>query len=305
MKGYLKAIISILTTFVVLILIINIILTKSIELSYNDEPENQVILSNINIHYRTAGKKTLPPVLLIHGYQTSSEAFSGIIPSLSEKYRVIAIDLIGFGLSDKSPNLDYSDENMAKLCNQLMKYLGYDKYYVLGHSMGGEVALSISGLFPEKVQKLVLIDVVEFSCKQYHGIPPKLFSSISPFLMKEASVNYFAQLIFYSECFFNKDYIDFDFFEKNLYYNRKISKETLSAINKVYYSEAGKEPAVNVKSKTLILWGTNDKIAPLDNGYKLNGQIKDSSLVIFQNCGHIPFIEVRDSFLSALFKFLG
>lgn len=304
MKVFLKSIISIIATFVVSILIINIILTKSVELSYNDEPENQITLSNINIHYRIAGKDSLFPLLLIHGYQASSESFNKILPYLSEKYRVIAIDLIGFGLSDKSPNLDYSDENMAKLCNQLMKHLGHDKYYVLGHSMGGEVALTISTLFPEKVQKLVLVDVVEFSCKQYHGIPRSLFTNISPFLMKEASVNYFAQLIFYSECFFNKDHIDFDFFEKNLYYNRKISKETLSAINKIYCSEMGKEPAINVKSKTLILWGANDKVATLDNGYELNDQIEGSSLVIFQNCGHIPFTEARDAFLNALFKFL-
>ncbi|GIM29044.1 alpha/beta hydrolase [Clostridium polyendosporum] len=305
MKKFLKTILGILATFVVLILIINIVVTKRVELSYNDEPENQIAINNTNIHYRATGNELLPPLLLIHGYQTSSEIFSEILPSLSEKYRVIAIDLIGFGLSDKSPNLDYSDENIANLCNKFMKRLGYDKYYVLGHSAGGEVALSISTLFPEKVQKLVLVDIVEFSCKQYLGIPPSFFANISPLLLKEASVNYLGQLIFYSQCFFNKDYIDFDFFEKNLYYNRKISKETLSAISKIYCSEMGKEHAINVKSKTLILWGVNDKIATLDNGYKLNDQIKDSSLVIFQNCGHIPFIEARDSFLSALFKFLG
>ena len=104
--------------------------------------------------FRMAGSG--PALLLIHGIGDDSSTWQEVIPHLAEKYTVIAPDLLGHGRSDK-PRADYSVAAYANGMRDLLSVLGIDKVTVVGHSLGGGVAMQFAYQFPGKVERLVLV----------------------------------------------------------------------------------------------------------------------------------------------------
>ncbi|MGB3773255.1 MAG: alpha/beta hydrolase [Rhodococcus sp. (in: high G+C Gram-positive bacteria)] len=104
--------------------------------------------------FRMAGEG--PVVLLIHGIGDSSETWTDVLPHLASKYTVIAPDLLGHGLSDK-PRADYSVAAYANGIRDLLVTLGIESVSVVGHSLGGGVAMQFGYQFPEMVERLVLV----------------------------------------------------------------------------------------------------------------------------------------------------
>jgi pimeloyl-ACP methyl ester carboxylesterase len=95
-------------------------------------------------------------VLLIHGIGDSSETWSPVIPGLARHYRVIAPDLLGHGASDK-PRGDYSVAGYANGMRDLLSVLGIERVTLVGHSLGGAVAMQFAYQFPERTERLVLV----------------------------------------------------------------------------------------------------------------------------------------------------
>ena len=131
------------------------------------------IVDGFEMHYREmkpadmALSKT--PLVLIHGLMGSSKDFEHIQPALALQRVVIAVDLPGFGRSDKDPALDFSKASMSRLVAGLMASLGYERYEVLGHSMGGEVAQRIALEYPDQVTGLILLDSAGLAEKRQIG----------------------------------------------------------------------------------------------------------------------------------------
>ena len=104
--------------------------------------------------FRMAGKG--PTVLLIHGIGDSSETWADVMPQLAEHYRVIAPDLLGHGASDK-PRGDYSIGAHANSMRDLLSVLGIERATLVGHSLGGGVAMQFAYQYPERTERLALV----------------------------------------------------------------------------------------------------------------------------------------------------
>lgn len=104
--------------------------------------------------YRVAGDG--PPLLLIHGIGDNSSTWEPLIPLLAQKYTVIAPDLLGHGLSDQ-PRADYSVAAFANGMRDLLSVLSFDRVTVIGHSLGGGVAMQFCYQYPQMVERLVLV----------------------------------------------------------------------------------------------------------------------------------------------------
>src|SRR4051794_34992005 len=104
--------------------------------------------------YRIAGSG--PPLLLIHGIGDSSATWRTVMPLLARRHLVIAPDLLGHGLSAK-PRADYSVAAYANGLRDLLGVLDIDQVTLIGHSLGGGVAMQFAYQFPEKTQRLVLV----------------------------------------------------------------------------------------------------------------------------------------------------
>jgi pimeloyl-ACP methyl ester carboxylesterase len=112
-------------------------------------------IDGIRIHYQEKG--TGPPLVLIHGYTSLTYTWREVFEPLSKSFRVIAVDLKGFGFSSK-PDGDYSRRAQAVLVAHLLDHLHIEKAWLCGNSMGGEVALNVALANPQHVAGLILID---------------------------------------------------------------------------------------------------------------------------------------------------
>lgn len=160
----------------------------------------------INIAYQIAGEG--PPLLLLHGFPQTKVIWHRVAPELSKKFTVIATDLRGYGDSSK-PNSkpdhsNYSKRAMSSDQSQLMKQLGFNTYFVVGHDRGGRVAHRLAADHSSEVQKLMVLDIAPtlamyeqthmlfaksywhwFFLIQKHPIPETLISGNTEFLMKQ------------------------------------------------------------------------------------------------------------------------
>jgi pimeloyl-ACP methyl ester carboxylesterase len=117
--------------------------------------ENEITLHGHRVSYRTAGDS--PDVLvLIHGITGSSATWADVMPALGERYTVVAPDLLGHGQSAK-PIGDYSLGAYASGIRDLLGALGHERVTVVGHSLGGGVAMQFAYQFPERCERLVLV----------------------------------------------------------------------------------------------------------------------------------------------------
>lgn len=160
----------------------------------------------INIAYQIAGEG--PPLLLLHGFPQTKVIWHRVAPELSKKFTVIATDLRGYGDSSK-PNSkpdhsNYSKRAMSSDQSQVMKQLGFNTYFVVGHDRGGRVAHRLAADHSSEVQKLMVLDIAPtlamyeqthmlfaksywhwFFLIQKHPIPETLINGNTEFLMKQ------------------------------------------------------------------------------------------------------------------------
>ena len=281
--------------------IVNKILDQKIEREYASDLTKDVhsqIVDGASIAYRVHGNGQ-ETILLIHGLMGSSHDFAGLWPDLSRTRTVVSIDLIGFGLSDKSTKLDYSKENMAKLCGQLMLDLGYDKFTVLGHSMGGEVALNVAILFGQSVQKLILVDSAGTEDLQ------RGFTRPVPVWMIEGIVkNYLVQRIYFPAAFADRAQATSERFNQFYFFNRQIPGETLQKLIADNDSGRLKTRLGEIDQPTLVVWGRDDKVIPLEQACRFTSDLPQSELVVIDAAGHLPFIEKKEETLQAINSFL-
>jgi pimeloyl-ACP methyl ester carboxylesterase len=124
--------------------------------SHDEVRHGTVLLHGHRITYRYAGDPALPVVLLVHGLTSSSATWDPVIPALAEHAHVIAPDLLGHGRSDK-PETDYSLGALASMLRDLLERLGHDRATVVGHSLGGGVALQFAYQFHEYCERIALV----------------------------------------------------------------------------------------------------------------------------------------------------
>ncbi|WP_163409999.1 alpha/beta fold hydrolase [Flavobacterium ajazii] len=116
---------------------------------------NQILYKNTKISYSDTGNGTA--IVLLHGFLENKKMWKDYVSLFSETYRVITIDLLGHGESDSLGYVHEMEDN-AKVVNEVLEHLKIKKATILGHSMGGYIALAFAELFPEKLQKLVLLN---------------------------------------------------------------------------------------------------------------------------------------------------
>jgi predicted dithiol-disulfide oxidoreductase (DUF899 family)/pimeloyl-ACP methyl ester carboxylesterase len=118
--------------------------------------KTDVTLHGHRVAYRVAGDPALPVLLLVHGITSTSATWDPVIPALAERAHVIAPDLLGHGDSDK-PRGDYSLGAFASGLRDLLHHLGHEQVTVVGHSLGGGVAMQLAYQYPEHCDRLVLV----------------------------------------------------------------------------------------------------------------------------------------------------
>jgi pimeloyl-ACP methyl ester carboxylesterase len=256
-----------------------------------------VTIYGAKIHYVEAGSG--PAVILLHGLGGDVSNWSPTIGPLSEKYRVIVPDQIGFGRSDK-PMINYRVGTLVDFLDALYKELKVERASLVGNSLGGWTAAAFALAHPEKVDRLVLVDAAGFALTG--NVNPRALNGLSPSTLEGAR-----QLL--HQIFYNKQMFGSDAAAGMMLTRRMMAGDGYTIqrfIDSVVNGEDMLDKKVSsIKQPTLIIWGREDLLTPLALGERFKKEISGSELLIIEKCGHVPQIEKAAEFNAALMKFLG
>src|SRR5689334_282876 len=255
----------------------------------------EVLVFGQKIQYVEAG--TGPTVILLHGLGGSSQVWNFNTGPLAEKYHVVVPDQIGFGKSDK-PLVNYRVRTYVDFLDQLCKQLKIERATLVGNSRGGWIAAMFTASFPDRVDKLVLVDAAGYA-------PPKDFDMRSLFGLNPTTREGMKVLV--AKIFYNKA------FQADAAIDQAIAARiaagdgyTINSITEsIIRGEDFLDDVVNtIKRPTLIVWGRQDGLVPLADGERFNKDIAGSKMVVLDQCGHVPNAEKPGEFNAALLKFL-
>ena len=236
------------------------------------------------------------PLVLVHGFLGSSEMWRPQIDFFKDYFRVITPDLPGFGKSNevKSHN---SIQSIANLLLDCLEEKKLDKFYLLGHSMGGMVVQEMAKKDRDKILKLVCYSTGS------RGEMPGRFETVeqSRENLKKKGLEVMANNI--AKTWFIKEE-DAKYFDICIEAGKQTSMEAADNSLVAIKNWNGVDTLKNIKNETLIVWGDQDKSYNLEQIQALENNIENSKLIIFKNCAHNVHLEQSEQFNHTIRDFL-
>ena len=229
----------------------------------------EIIINGIKTNYQVFGEGK--PFLIFHGWGSNSDRWAEVAERLSQKgFKVIVPDMPGFGKSDLPPN-PWNINKYVNWSEQVVKELGLKDFYLLGHSFGGALASKVAVKHNQDIKKLFLVSA---ACVRKKTTKKSFFKNLS----KIVKLFYF--LPYYS--FFRKAFYKFIIGKSDYVYVQGIIRETY--LNVISEDLSFHLPFIKVP--TVIIWGDQDELTPLEDAYFINKQVKGSKLIVIPNANH-------------------
>jgi len=253
--------------------------------------EEKILIDGLKINYKIAGQG--PAILILHGWGGSSDSWISVQEILAkEGFKVICPDFPGFGKSE-TPFEPWGVKEYSKFVLNLTKILELQKFFLLGHSFGGRVAIKFSVLYPEKIKSLILCNSA--GIKQKWGFREKFIFRLSKL---GNAIFTFPPLKRFKNKFRNLFYI----FLRHKDYAKV--EGTMRKIFKKVLTEDLLKDLPRIKTRTLIIWGEFDKLAPVKYAHTFKEKIENSKLEILLKIGHSPHLEVPEKLAKIIIQFL-
>lgn len=280
---------------------------EELKLKYANAASSFIAVNGMEVHYRDEGKQTDSiPIVLIHGTGSSLHTFDVWADALKKTNRVVRMDLPAYGLTGPFPDANYSMGHYTSFITDFLTALGIKKCVLAGNSLGGQIAWNFTLEEPSMVEKLILIDAAGYP-KNSKSEPiafklakllvlNKLLIYVTPRFLVRASV----ENVYFDTSKVTDVLVD-RYFELTLREgNRQAFVDRLNtSIDSATYKQIK-----NVQQPTLILWGANDMLIPLENGYEFKKELPNNSMVILDDTGHTPMEERPVESLKPVVDFL-
>jgi pimeloyl-ACP methyl ester carboxylesterase len=271
-------------------------------------PPKTVQMNGHTIFYTVKGEGR--PLILIHGYGAGMWIWEKQMEVLSQLYRVYAVDVIGHGFSDR-PKTSYTPEAYIYFLRDFMDGVGIEKATLIGNSMGGGIAWGTAILFPERVDRLILIDCV----------PPDVLAQVKndslraliairdipflPYLVISARSKSSMRWVL-MECVSDVKLITPEVVKRQ-YQLSRIKGTTWVLYSTLKHAEEAlklKDQFSLIRQPALFIWGEKDIIFPPDVGETLHRAITGSKFQLIERSGHIPMWETPDEVNQSILSFL-
>jgi len=246
------------------------------------------------IHFVEAG--TGAPLILIHGLADDVAVWDSVIPPLAASFRVIALDQIGFGRSDK-PLLSYRVSTFVDFLDGFLNELKIKRASLVGNSLGGWVAAAFTLAHPERVERLVLSDAAGYAALA-KTMDPRALSALR--LASRDDIRYLGPLTFHDKQFYE---------DVDLAFKQRLATGDSYTVGRILDSMIRGEDVLDgrlgaIHKPTLIVWGREDRLIPLNFAERFHKEITGSRLEVIDNCGHMPHVECPEKFNTAVLQFL-
>jgi pimeloyl-ACP methyl ester carboxylesterase len=278
----------------------------------SDIEQRELNLHGHSVTFKTAGTRG-PVIVLIHGITSSSQTWDDVIPLLARDHRIVAPDLMGHGKSAK-PRGDYSLGAYATGVRDVMTALGHRRYTVVGHSLGGGVAMQLAYQFPARVERLVLVSSGGLG-RDVHlllraaSLPGSewVLPLLSAGFVRDAGIAVGRALAAVGLK------LGPDLQEITRGFGSLADHEARAAFVHTVRSvidptgqrvDARDRLYLSQEMPSLIVWGERDPIIPAEHGRGAHELMPGSRLELFEDAGHFPYLDEPNRFADLLSDFI-
>jgi len=284
----------------------------TLETAYaNEASEFMTLKDGLKVHYRDEGLIDGPTIVLVHGFSASLHTWEGWVKGLKTDHRVISLDLPAHGLTRAPDEYPVTIDQFVKVVDELTAYLGAESFVLAGSSMGGNTAWEYALAHPDKLDGLVLVGASGWpESDDEAGGDPLIFqlmaNPVARWLLKDLDMTILIR------GGLEDSFVDTSFVTEemvNRYASMSRAPGHRDGILRMMSDPGNRRLATTdmmaqIKVPTLILHGDGDKLVPVEGGRKFAQTISGSSLVIYDDVGHLPQEETLQQTLLDLRNFL-
>jgi pimeloyl-ACP methyl ester carboxylesterase len=304
------ALVSILLLFVAILLLFGYG-DKSVgelKATYATPPSQFISVDGMQVHYRDEGNPLDSlPLVLIHGTGASLHTFDAWTEQLKTKKRILRMDIPGFGLTGPFPHKNYSIDSYATFINSFLKAKNIEKCVIGGNSLGGQIAWNFTVKYPQKIEKLILIDAAGYPFES-ESVPVafkiaktpvvnQLLTFLTPRFMVKKSV----EDVYADKTKITPELVD-RYFDLTL---RKGNRQALVDRMMMENQTPNIDKIKTIQQPTLVLWGDQDFLIPVSNAHRFHEELPNDTLVVLKDLGHVPMEEDPGRSLVPVIDFLG
>jgi pimeloyl-ACP methyl ester carboxylesterase len=245
------------------------------------------------------------PLVLLHGFGASTYAWRKVIPGLAKEFQVIAIDLNGFGYTQRPKDREsYTREGQARLVLGVMDALGIEKAHFMGHSYGGAMTLWVSSRHSERVRSIALVDSAaptypEDRRSRFAAVRPLSTLFLRGFGLRPGAIRRALERSVYDDSIVTPELVQ-------AYFDRL----RIEGLGDAYYgltAPSRSRPEIvdltKIDVPALVVWGAEDELISVDTGRRVSARLPRSTFVVLEKTGHIPMEEKPEELLALLLPF--
>lgn len=263
---------------------------------YMTDDDRLMTIDGANVRVRIEGPEGAPAIVLMHGFVYSLESFDVWAAALKDDHRVIRFDLLGHGLSGPDPQKRYSPDERAAFVGSVMDVLGVDKAVIGGNSLGGLAAWKFAAAHPERTNGLILVSPGAFPA---NGVGDTALSPPPPMALFLRTGQETAVATALANIYYDKDFITDEKVKLVSTMMRQPGNGDAFVESIEKFTLRDPVPALNsITAPTLVLWGAQDRIIPLDQGKRIVEEIPGARLVVYDNIGHVAQEESAQSIID-------
>lgn len=269
-------------------------------------PGYRLIVNNVQIYYEYYEHEDpdAQVVVLVHGFLSSTISFRQLLPYLTKKYKVIALDLPGFGQSEKSTSFIYKLSNYGQLIIDFLDKLNIQDVILIGHSMGGQISMHAAKKAPKRIQKLILLGCCSYVKRASRSLIACSYLPLFTWGMRnwiqKKDVKQNLLSVLHDSKLVTQEMIES--------YKKPISEAAFinSLIRLLRHREGdmSSNELKEIKQPVLMIWGKEDKVIPVKTGYRLKHDLPNAKLIIYEKCGHLVMEEKPQEISNEIICFI-
>ncbi|MBP5449285.1 MAG: alpha/beta hydrolase [Spirochaetales bacterium] len=238
--------------------------------------KKSIAINQYNISYYDNERKDCPTLLFIHGWGADKDNLRAVYQPLSDKYRIVSIDLPGFGEST-APSEVIASPDYMEIVRQFITALNLPKLTYIGHSFGGKVGILLASHYPDMIQNLILIDAAGLRAK--HSL--KWHCKVASYKIAK----FFILNILHNPAMLERmrSKAGSDDYQATVGIMRQILVRVVN--------EDFSDCLPQIHCPTFLYWGECDEATPVWMAHKMNKLIPDSGLYIVPDGGHFSFLK--------------
>ena len=266
---------------------------------------------DITLGYYEAGAGTGLPLVMLHGGGPGASAWSNFgraLPHFAASFRTLLVDQPGFGRSDKPPVVGNYYRHAADYVVKLLDELGIDRVHLLGNSLGGGTAMRLALSYPDRVGRLILMGPGGLSLNLFHADPTEGVQRLMDFGAEPTreKLRAFISTMVVDQSLVTDELVEERFADATA----PGAQDAMRSMGMSFWNPETAEDGMlwreahRLRKHTLLTWGREDRVNPLDGAFAALKLIPKAQLHVFPNCGHWAQIEAAEEFAEISTAFL-